>query len=962
MPRRRILTERQRSALLDLPIDEASLLKHYTLADEDIDHIRTRRRPHNRFGFALQLCALRYPGRLLLPGEIIPYEVSRFLGAQLGLNEADLLEYAIREETRHEHLAALRQLYGYRAFTGQGARELKVWLVKQAEDARSNDDLARQFVDQCRRTQIIVPAISTIERLCADALVAAERRIEARISRRLDCGNRACLDALLIDMVDSHLTGFVWLRQFEPGKNSADVNRLLDRLDLLQNLDLSPDILTGIPPHRVARLKRQGERYFADGLRDLSDNRRLAILAVCAVEWQAGLADAIVETHDRIVGKTWREAKRLCDARVDDAKVAVRQTLQSFAELGGALLEAQGDKAELEPAISDNIGWEGLQSLVATAVRLTDTMSADPLTHVTQGYNRFRRYAPRMLRILDIYGAAVSAPLLKAAKLIQSGADTERSTSFLRRTSKWHQHLKAQDDGDLRLWEVAVLFHLRDAFRSGDVWLSHSKRYGDLKQILVPAQAVTANARLMVPLNPEAWIADRKAQMELGLKRLAKADRSGTIPGGSIENGVLHVDRLSANAPQGADEMILDLYKRMPEVRITDILMDVDAVTGFTEAFTHLRTGVSCKDKIGLLNVLLAEGINLGLSKMAEATNTHDYWKLMRLSRWHVESDALNRALAMVVEAQAKLPMAAFWGMGTTASSDGQFFSTTRQGEAMNLINAKYGREPGLKAYTHVSDQFAPFAIQTIPATVSEAPYILDGLLMNETGNRIREQYADTGGFTDHVFAVTSILGYQFIPRIRDLPSKRLYVFDPANSPTELRGLLGGKVREGLITSNWPDILRIAATMAAGAIAPSQILRKLASYPRQNDLAAALREIGRVERTLFMIDWVLDADMQRRTQIGLNKGESHHALKNALRIGRQGEIRDRTTEGQHYRMAGLNLLAAIVIYWNTARLGEAVHQREKAGLSVQPELLAHTSPLGWAHILLTGEYRWSKKR
>lgn len=107
----------------------------------------------------------------------------------------------------------------------------------------------------------------------------------------------------------------------------------------------------------------------------------------------------------------------------------------------------------------------------------------------------------------------------------------------------------------------------------------------------------------------------------------------------------------------------------------------------------------------------------------------------------------------MVVEAQAKSPMAAFWGMGTTASSDGQFFSTTRQGGAMNLINAKYGREPGLKAYTHVSDQFAPFAIQTIPATVSEAPYILDGLLMNETGKRIREQYTDTGGFTDHVLA-----------------------------------------------------------------------------------------------------------------------------------------------------------------------------------------------------------------
>ena len=106
----------------------------------------------------------------------------------------------------------------------------------------------------------------------------------------------------------------------------------------------------------------------------------------------------------------------------------------------------------------------------------------------------------------------------------------------------------------------------------------------------------------------------------------------------------------------------------------------------------------------------------------------------------------------------------------------------------------------------------------------------------------------------------------------------------------------------------------------------------------------------------------LDPAMQRRAQIGLNKGESHHALKNALRIGRQGEIRDRSTEGQHYRMAGLNLLAAIVIYWNTARLGEAVASRRRAGLPVSPELLAHTAPLGWGHLLINGEYKWPRRR
>ncbi len=174
--------------------------------------------------------------------------------------------------------------------------------------------------------------------------------------------------------------------------------------------------------------------------------------------------------------------------------------------------------------------------------------------------------------------------------------------------------------------------------------------------------------------------------------------------------------------------------------------------------------------------------------------------------------------------------------------------------------------------------------------------------------------------------------------------------------------MIGGKIREELICHNWPDILRAVATMASGLIPPSQLLKKLAAYPRQHELAQALREVGRVERTLFIIDWLLDADMQRRAQIGLNKGEAHHALKNALRIGRQGEIRDRTAEGQHYRMAGLNLLAAIVIYWNTKQLGIAVAARMKEGKDSPDALLSHISPLGWAHILLTGEYRWRKQR
>lgn len=131
-------------------------------------------------------------------------------------------------------------------------------------------------------------------------------------------------------------------------------------------------------------------------------------------------------------------------------------------------------------------------------------------------------------------------------------------------------------------------------------------------------------------------------------------------------------------------------------------------------------------------------------------------------------------------------------------------------------------------------------------------------------------------------------------------------------------------------------------------------------YPRQNELALALREVGRVERTLFMIDWILDAGLQRQAQIGLNKGEAHHALKRAISFHRRGEIRDRSGEGQHCRIAGMNLLAAIIIFWNTMKLGDVVSSRAADGAAVPRHLLAHVSPLGWEHINLTGEYRWPK--
>jgi TnpA family transposase len=146
-------------------------------------------------------------------------------------------------------------------------------------------------------------------------------------------------------------------------------------------------------------------------------------------------------------------------------------------------------------------------------------------------------------------------------------------------------------------------------------------------------------------------------------------------------------------------------------------------------------------------------------------------------------------------------------------------------------------------------------------------------------------------------------------------------------------------------------------------VTASLMLRKLGSYPRQNGLAVALRELGRIERSLFTLDWLQDVELRRRVQAGLNKGEARNALTRAVFFNRLGEIRDRSFETQRYRASALNLVTAAIVLWNTVYyLARAVRALREHGQTVDQTLLKHLSPLSWEHINLTGDYLWRQGR
>jgi TnpA family transposase len=238
---------------------------------------------------------------------------------------------------------------------------------------------------------------------------------------------------------------------------------------------------------------------------------------------------------------------------------------------------------------------------------------------------------------------------------------------------------------------------------------------------------------------------------------------------------------------------------------------------------------------------------NLGLTRMAEACSIATLGQLAWMSDWHIRDETYALALRRLINQQQREPLAAMFGSGFASSSDGQFFRAGGFGRAASSINAHYGDEPGVKFYTHLFNRYAPFHTKVIAATASEAAHVLDGLRYHQSEVSARRHHTDGGCDSDHVFALCSLLGFQFAPRIPDLKSRRLYSFGKAAAYPSLEPLIAGRINVALIRAHWPEILRVAASIHAGTVTASLILRQLASYPRQNGLAAALRELGRLD-------------------------------------------------------------------------------------------------------------------
>ena len=334
MPRRRALAGAQLAGLLALPAAETELARHWVLGDADLAAIGRRRRDHNRLGFALQLCALRHPGRPLRPGEAVPRYALRFVADQVGAAPDAVAAYGTRVQTRSVHLDELRDTFGFTDLTPARRRELAACLLPVALAATSAMAVAVALIEETRRRRLTVPGTSVVEELTAAALTAAERHVARQITGRITAAQADGLDAPLAAEPGTSTSVLAWARQPPAAPGHRALGRLVAALEWLRAIGLDPACTAGMHPERLGRLAREGGRFTAQHLQALPPLRRRATLAATVLDTIARLTDDGVGTFDRAVGRMFRRAEVAeGDALLRDAR-AVNDKVRLLASWG----------------------------------------------------------------------------------------------------------------------------------------------------------------------------------------------------------------------------------------------------------------------------------------------------------------------------------------------------------------------------------------------------------------------------------------------------------------------------------------------------------------------------------------------------------------------------------------------------------------------------------------------------
>jgi TnpA family transposase len=973
---RSILTPRQRRSPIALPDDptDEELARDWTLSNADKAEILRCRTDRHRLSFTIQLCVLRAHGRFLADYEAVGVRITNHLCRQLDLPPVLFVNPPRREATDLEHEHRIRDYLGFRPFDQATQDQLERSVHTLAEQGHSVAEVFRRAEGLLRSWRILLPAPTTLERIVASSTSRSRQGVIERIADRLTPEVRSAIDSLVEVAEGDRRSELFQFKQYPPEANAAAILAHLDRLKRLRSLGGGQIDLTGIGTVLVQELAQLTRRYDVDDLKRFAPSKRYALVACFLAQTQKTLLDQTVAMNDQYLTTMCRRSRNAFEAQHREFRRRVKKALETLLAATEILVDPEQPRATILDVLDHRIDRDALRAARDDCREFQRIEERGYVDELSARYAYLRRYLPSFFD-LSFQGEPGAGPLLDGLSLAralnrgeQKELPLEAPIQFI--PAAWRSASK-RDDGttDRSLWEIALALAVRDALRSGDLYLPESRRHVSFWNLLtderqwaeqraaayvalaLPSEADRVLERLAREFDDVAWRTER------GL---------GSNPFATVRDGELHLKRPDAlEIPQRVEELRRAIETHLPRVRIENLLGEVDSWCSFIRALCPLGGYQPRSDNldVALPASLIAHGTNLGIAAMGHSAEGVTVDMLQHVSRWFLREETLRAANAAMVDYHNRLDLSSVWGDGTRSSSDGQRFGV----RASSLLGVLYPRYFGyydraVTVYTHTSDQFSVFGSRAISCSAREAVYVLDGLLENDTILRPREHSTDTHGYTEHLFGLCYILGFSFVPRLRGLADQQLYKIDRGTAYGRLEPLFRGGIDTDLIREQWDQLVRIASSLRQRTAPAHVVVQRLAGSSPSDRLARALTALGRVVKTIYILRYLHEEDVRRRVQLQLNRGESRHDLARWLFFANQGEFRTGDYEEIMNKASCLSLLSNAVLVWNTVRMGEIVARLRATGETVLDEDLARISPLAYAHVIPNGTYVFDHSR
>jgi hypothetical protein len=727
-------------------VPHSDLVAHFTLPLDDLRWVRSFRGSANRLALAVQLCGLGFLGYVPHDLSSVPSEVVVRLADRVGVAPSALDRYRREagERLRREHAALVVEQAGWTT-CGRGEwKTLGDWLVARALEHDSTPVLFRQALDYLRAERIVRPGLDRLLRAIGSARVTADSELHRRLRPQLTEARCAQLDRLIDTDPDKGVAPLVWLGDGATSASPEAIKAELAKLAYLRELGAERLDLTAVPPERRRQLAALARRSTPRALRQMANERRHPILLAAVADMHAAIVDELVQMFDQALAATDSRARdRLAEREAAIAHADVDR-LVLLDEMLGVVLDDDLDDA----AVGARLRGMGRERLAAAARGRGERLPQDRghLELMEARFAHVRSFAPHVLAALTFSASVSPSEVLDAVRMLQAvNAEGRRHVpsdapiGFV--PARWQPYLtaarEAGDDKEFKhYWELCVLFGLRGALRSGEVWVEGSRRYADPASYLI-APGDWPDRRdeaLQLTAQPDSF-ADRLAAIDeelagyLDLLERALASGDGAVR--LDDKGELHLSPLAAESVDPAVVEECDrIVARLPSVPLAELLIEVDQLTAFTSHLTHAGGATprssDLEHRRNLYAAILAQACNFGTTRMAELTgigvDTVDWY-----TRWYLREETLRPASAAIVNAHHCHPLATAWGGGTLSSSDG--LRLPMQGRSLTArFMSRYFIDEGITTYTHVSDQHSTFGTQVIVSIFSrcslERPHV----------------------------------------------------------------------------------------------------------------------------------------------------------------------------------------------------------------------------------------------